>query len=174
MTQLRIPQEQIRAHIQDHQRQSRSVIKQLEKINSSQRAKVLEHVESTDTELVSVGLLSRQTLSCILGDVDVAIILWIVTVPSHRFIPCVAPRDNARLRDSGGHRPFLQPTQSRPLLIGHHLSSDPSSPGDYNLWDKDLAAMDHKGYTTPTNNQKIDLAINLCMAVSKNSQPRTY
>ena len=79
---LRIPQTQIQAHLRDQQRQTQSVLKQMERLNSYQRTKILAHAGKSPGELVSVGELCRQQISCIVGDIEVAVLLWIKQMPS--------------------------------------------------------------------------------------------
>ena len=78
---LKIPQAQIQAHMRDHQRQTPSVMKQMEHLNLHQRTKILAHAGKSPGELVSVGELCRQQVSCILGDIEVAVLLWIKQMP---------------------------------------------------------------------------------------------
>ena len=97
---LRISQEEVQAHIQDHQRHARSVLKQIGELNFQQRSEILKHVKDNDGELVSVGKLCRQQLPCILGDLDIDIVLWTVRAPISRppSRPARSVRTTSRLR----------------------------------------------------------------------------
>ena len=120
ISQLQIPQEQVRAHIQDHRRVGISVLKQMETLNLYQRARIQAHNSHEGAELISVGLLSRQHMTCVLGELEISVPLWITRGPLSPDEALVQPeprrRFSKRADRSRPPRHFTGPVADIPIL----------------------------------------------------------
>lgn len=97
---LRIPTAEIKARLDSQLEKCSSVITMLQDINSQQRNLVLGHVSAINAHLHSVEKLEVVHKATVLGDIDVTVLMWIVSLDKEEIRRDIERRNRIRLEEA--------------------------------------------------------------------------